>query len=108
MRRHERFEWDEAKARSNLAKHGVSFEQAAVVLTDDHADRFHWEWLDLRGEYGEDRWVTLASRPGNRNQVLCVVWTLRNCAEGPVTRIISARKATRTERKNYEQKIYPQ
>ena len=56
----ERFEWDEAKADANLAKHGVSFADAAGVFED--LSRI--EWLDDREDYGEDRFVTVGHVQG--------------------------------------------
>lgn len=49
------FEWDEAKAAANLAKHGVSFEDAAQVFFDP----LLYDGLDDRFEYGEERWVAI-------------------------------------------------
>jgi len=84
------FEWDAAKARENLAKHGVSFEEAAVAVTDPLAVDFDDLWYP-------DRLITLASSPKSR--ILCVVTTER----GARTRIITARRATSHERHIYEE-----
>ena len=89
------FEWDAEKARGNLDKHGVSFEQAATVFGDplsltvadpDHSDE-------------EDRFVTIGQTAGSDTVV--VVHTDRD--EG--VRIISARQATSRERRQYEEGI---
>ena len=86
------FEWDEDKAKTNLKKHRVSFEEASSVFGDPLAltipDPLHSE--------EEDRFVTLGE--SHRHRLLVVVSTDR----GNKIRIISARVATRRERKDYE------
>ena len=86
-----RFEWDEAKNLQNIAKHGVSFEDASriflgftITLTDDRFD------------YGEAREISIGMIRGTA--VLVVVHTDRN----ETCRIISARPAVKAERKRYE------
>ena len=86
-------EWDPAKARANLAKHGVSFADAALALEDELALTIGEE---ARG--GEQRFVSMGADPLGR--LLVVVFTSR----GDRLRIITARKATRQERLRYEQK----
>ncbi len=86
----ERFEWDEAKADANLAKHGISFADAAGVFED--LSRI--EWLDDREDYGEDRFVTVGQVQGRE---IVVVYTMR----GENRRLIMARRATRREREEY-------
>lgn len=87
---HGDFEWDADKAASNLAKHGVSFEEAALAMRDplsqDFADGLHPANL-----------VTLAATPSGR--ILYVVSTERERR----IRLISARDATRHERRRYEE-----
>jgi uncharacterized DUF497 family protein len=87
------FEWDEQKARQNRKKHGVSFDEASTVFGDPRAltitDPLHSE--------EEDRFVTLGE--SHRRRLLVVVFTER----GEKIRLISARVATRSERKNYEE-----
>src|SRR5438034_7359942 len=87
------FEWDEKKARQNRKKHGVSFEEASTVFGDPLSrtipDPLHSE--------EEDRFVILGE--SLRRRPLVVVFTER--AEN--IRIISARPATRRERKDYEE-----
>jgi len=87
------FEWDEKKARTNLKKHGVSFEEAATVFGDPLSltigDPVHSE--------EEDRFVTLGE--SDRGRLLVVVSTDR----GEKIGIISARVATRRERTDYEE-----
>ena len=86
-----RFEWDEGKRRVNLRKHGIELADAVAVFDDTAAitieDRDH----------GEARFVTLGADAFGR--ILVVVYAYRT----PDTiRIISARKASRQERKSYE------
>jgi uncharacterized protein len=80
------FEWDPAKAASNLHDHRVSFPYAARVFLDPHRQ----EQLDTRADYGEERWIVL----GRVDEwILAVVYTLR----GSDIRLISARKADRSD-----------
>jgi uncharacterized DUF497 family protein len=105
MRLHETFEWDGNKADRNLRKHGVSFEDAARVLSDAEGDRYHVEEFDDEHAEDEDRYVTTASHPDDRDIVLRIVWTDRSITDERVTRIISARAATMRERKAYGKEI---
>ncbi len=94
-----RFEWDENKNRANQRKHGVSFEEAALVFLDP----LHLSHQD-RVEGGEQRWQTFGLSAGF---VLLVVahTTTEEDAEGhivEVIRIISARRANRKEKQRYE------
>jgi len=102
MERHENITWDQAKTQSNADKHGVTFELAQQVLKDPYGDQFHLEIDDTAHSINEERWITLGSLPYDRNHVLYVVWTeiVNN-----VTRIISARKATKQEKNYYDQNI---
>ena len=84
------FEWDEAKAADNYAKHGLSFELAVKVFRDP----FGIERLDDREDYGEDRFILIGIAEG---ALLTVVYTERN---GRI-RIISARQATKREEDDY-------
>jgi uncharacterized DUF497 family protein len=84
------FEWDDAKAAENYAKHGVSFEMASLVFKDP----FAIERLDDREDYGEDRFILIGIADG---ALLTVVHTERN---GRI-RIISARQVTRHEQDDY-------
>jgi uncharacterized protein len=79
-----RFEWDEAKAKSNRRKHGVRFEDAMLVF----ADLFAMAEQD-RSEDGELRWQTLGIVAGI--VLLLVAHTGRNEEEDEIIRIISAR-----------------
>jgi uncharacterized protein len=91
-----RIEWDEAKNRWNLRKHGVSFETAQLVFDDPH----HLSVQD-REVGGEERWRTLGFVGGA--VLLLVAHTWRDEDGNETVRIISARKATARERKRYEQ-----
>ena len=84
-------EYDPAKAEKNLAKHGVSFEEAASALLDPMALGFE----DPDAE-GESRWILLGM--SSQARLLTIVYTLR---DGERIRLISARKATRNEAKQY-------
>src|SRR5437879_4457328 len=105
MTLHDNFEWDEDKARANLKKHGVSFDDAALVLADEEASSFHVEEYDDQHSTGEDRYVTTGSDPDDRRIVLIVSWTDRSTEDARVTRVISARVATRGERNRYVKEI---
>lgn len=88
--------WDAVKAQSNLAKHGVSFAQAATVLTDPLALTV----FDAARSETEERWFTLGLSADG--QLLAVAHTYRQTEPGHVqVRVISARTATRREREQY-------
>jgi uncharacterized DUF497 family protein len=91
-----RFVWDPAKAESNLRKHGISFEEAAHVFGDELRQTRH-----DRLEGGEYRWQTLGVVQGVT--VLLVAHTITEAEPVEEIRIISARRATRRERKQYEE-----
>jgi len=87
------FTWDPSKAASNLAKHGVSFEEASTVFADPNARIIE----DLLHSAAELRWLLVGSSSDNR--MLVVVYTVRRTNGTEITRIISARGANRRERK---------
>jgi len=89
------FEWDLRKARLNLAKHGVAFEEASTIF----GDSLSLTIPDPEHSRGEKRYVTMG-RTFNA-KLLVVVHTDR----GDNIRIISARQASRRERKFYEEII---
>ena len=94
-----RFEWDAAKAESNLRKHRVSFETAARIFADPFA-----LMVQDRLESGELRWQTLGMVEGHL--LLLVAHTVRDGKDGTeIIHIISARRADPKERKRYEQEI---
>ena len=98
MGRHEKeFERDEEKARSNLIKHGVSFEEAQTVFADPLSLTGH----DPDHSLNEDRFITMGTSLGGR--LLVIAHTDRNDR----LRMISAREATRPERKDYEDGNFP-
>jgi len=89
------FEWDPVKARRNHRKHRVSFQEAATVFGDPLSLTYEDpDYFAL-----EQRFVTIGT--SNNNRVLIVAHTDRDDS----VRIISARKATRGERKYYEEKF---
>jgi uncharacterized protein len=91
-----RYEWDEAKNRSNFAKHGLDFADAAQVLTGRCVT-----FLDNRFDYGEERFISIGPLVG---RLVAIAHTPR----GPdVTRIISMRKANRREQKIYQERLGP-
>ena len=93
------FEWDPVKARQNVKKHGVTFERAATIFLDSQT----LSEFDEKHTRREDRWVTLGL---DRTGILLVVChTYREVtATSAWIRIISARKATRNEAKQYTRK----
>jgi len=93
-----RFEWDEAKNIANQSKHGLSFEQARQAFLDP----LHFS-VKERIEHGEERWQTFGRVDGLI--LLMVVHTIderSDDATSEIVRIISARRATRKERRRYE------
>ncbi len=89
-----RFEWDEVKNRRNLEKHKISFETARLVFDDPHSRSIQDRLVD-----DEERWQTVGMIQG---LIVLVAHTYRDEGEEQVIRIISARKATPTERRVYE------
>lgn len=96
---HYNFEWDPVKASHNANKHGVTFEQAIDVFKDPMALTLY---EDEESTPDEDRWVTVGLV--NNQQYLLVVHTYHDQKSNGVTiRVISARRATKHEIKQYEQ-----
>jgi len=87
------FEWDSTKARINVQKHGISFEEAQSVFYDEYALQF-----DDDGAAEEERFIMLGMSIKSKILVVC------HCerAGGQIIRIISARKATANERTFYQ------
>ena len=84
------FEWDPAKDRSNRRKHGIRLADSVTALEDDFA-------LTIRDDSPEEaRWITIGS--DDRGRVMVVVYTWR----ADRIRLISARIATPSERRQYE------
>ena len=88
-----KFDWDPRKARRNLRKHGIDFDEASTVF----ADTLSITIPDPDPSEDEERWVTMGLDALGR--VLVVVYTWRG--ENP--RLISARNATKRERERYEE-----
>lgn len=91
------FQWDPKKAAANIRKHGVSFPEAMTAFQDPlariHDDPDHSE--------GERREILVGHDASGRLLVVAIT------ARGLAVRIISARPATRRERKDYEEAIHP-
>lgn len=87
------FEWDEAKERLNVQKHGIDFETAMLIWEGPTVEN-----VDDRFEYGETRYIAFGEVDG---RVLAVVYTWR----GDNCRLISARIANRNERRAYRQAV---
>ncbi len=87
------YEWDEAKRRDNLVKHGLSFEDASLVFAGRCVT-----FEDKRYGYGEERFITLGQLEG---RVVVIAHTRR----GKRTRIISMRKANSREQKIYQKRL---
>ena len=90
------FEWNTAKAKENLEKHGISFVTAAATFRNERLER-----IDDRQDYGEERWIALG-RVGL--EVYRVVFTWRS--ENRI-RIISAQRASKDEKEIYYRSIFP-
>ena len=86
------YEWDEAKDRSNVQKHGVSFAEAVTAFGDERG----FDVYDDRRDYGEERWVWFG-RVSGRLLIIAVAFTEREDA----IRIISARPAEPDEETAY-------
>ena len=93
------FEWDPDKDAWNYVKHGIRFETAAMVFDDP----YHVSQLD-RVVDGEERWRTMGLIGGL--VIVIVAHTYREQNGEETVRIISARKATKRERKHYEERNY--
>ena len=93
-----RFEWDPAKARRNAKKHGVSFQEAETVFLDE--ERLLIE--DPAPSRGEARFILLGASTLFR--LLAVAHCLRG--DEATIRIVSARKATRSEAREYQERLH--
>jgi len=89
------FEWDPVKAKSNLQKHQVSFEEASTVFNDPLFITF----LDVEHSSDEERYITMGL--SRRRRLLLVAHTDRQ----ERIRIISAREATKNEQRFYEEEL---
>ncbi len=88
-----RFEWDGKKEKTNIKKHGISFDEASSAFYDENAIQF----FDPDHSQGEDRFILLGISFKLRVLVVCHCFR----TEETVVRIISARKADRGEEKEY-------
>jgi hypothetical protein len=98
MARHElEFEWDEAKAKLNLKKHGISFLTATAAFRNPRIER-----IDDREDYGEVRWIALG-RVDLEIYRVAFTWRGEN-----IIRIISAQRASIDEEETYYREIHPE
>ena len=88
-----KFEWDNKKAETNLKKHQIAFEEAASVFGDPLAITFR----DPDHSVGEKRYITFGVSQGG------ILLVLSHTYRNETARIISARRATKAERKIYEE-----
>jgi uncharacterized DUF497 family protein len=91
------FDWDNNKNQSNIAKHGISFEEAIAIFDDPNILNYE----DTRFNYGEMRFVSIGQIilvTQEKTVIIVVIHTQRN----QTIRLISARKANERERKRYE------
>ena len=87
------FEWDEEKAAANLAKHGVSFEEATTVFDDP----LYVDFYDPDHSFEEHRYIIIGE--SQQRRLLIVSYTERN----DIVRLIGIREVTRSERETYEE-----
>ena len=92
-----KFEWDDEKNIENFKKHGVWFEEAQTIWADEKAQEF----FDPEHSEDEDRFIRVGH--STKPRLLLVAFCERET--GNTTRIISARKATKEEEKDYEKGI---
>jgi uncharacterized protein len=92
------FEWDRKKAEANFAGHGIDFEEALTVFRDPLARIFEDE------EHSEDEPREIIIGHSVKQRLILVWFTVR----GTRIRVIGARKASRLERKDYEENVRPQ
>ena len=92
------FEWDSRKAAANLAKHGVTFDEAATIFLDTNA----LDGPDLQHSVSESRFRRLGRSADGR--ILMVAYTLRSTGHVETIRLISARRASHRERSAYANK----
>jgi len=88
------FEWDKNKSRTNLSKHGISFDEAKTVFDDP----LYIDFYDPDHSENEQRYIMFGT--SERGRVLMVSYTER----GNRVHLISARKATPAERESYEER----
>jgi uncharacterized protein len=96
------FDWDPAKAASNTAKHGVTFDEAMTVFRDPLSRSI----LDSDHGSGEERWVTLGETSTGNLLVVVHTWTDVE-SDRTVVRIISARRPAANEMRQYREDPMP-
>ena len=89
------FEWDERKNEQNIRKHGIDFADAVEIFS-----RPMLVALDTRRDYGEDRWIGIGLLKNLVTVVVYIEWENEE-----TIRILSARKATKREGKEYHKRI---
>jgi uncharacterized DUF497 family protein len=89
-----RFEWDESKNLSNRRKHGVDFAAAEEAFSDPLAKMKQDRYVDF-----EERWQGVGAAAG---RLLVVAFTVKEAENEETVRIVSARDATRAERRDFE------
>jgi uncharacterized DUF497 family protein len=94
------FEWDPIKARQNLKKHRVAFERFATIFLDPEA----LSEFDEEESGDEDRWITLGLDRTGVLLVVCHTYRGETEASARIRLMISARKPTKNEAKQYERK----
>jgi len=94
------FEWDEIKAAANVSKHGVTFELASTVFADPRLLTV----ADLEHTEVEERWFTIGWASNGAMLSVVYLWSESDPATTKI-RLISARQATRTENRNYEERL---
>lgn len=92
------FEWDPNKAKSNIEKHKISFEDATSVFKDENAISI----FDEEHSSNEERWITIGMDIKTRTLVVVHTFVTLNKSSCNI-RIISARKATKNEQKYYKE-----
>ncbi len=90
-----KFEWDTEKEKANRRKYKITFLEACYVF----ADKYMLTFFDKAHSEDEDRWITMGEIPNNK--ILVVIHTHRKTKGKESVRIISARKATKNEVKQY-------
>ena len=93
-----KFEWDKNKENSNIKKHGITFEQASYVFADEYALNKY----DDEHSNEKDRWILLGKSLSET--LLLVVHTFRDSEGAEFVRIISARRASKTEKQIYQKR----
>ncbi len=91
------FEWDEEKDKKNIQVHNISFDVASDIFYDPYCI----QKIDTRFDYDEERWQAIGAGV-NGVTILLVAYTYRDDENNEIIRLISARRATTKEKKEYE------